>query len=137
MMKFAFLLLVFLVYYIAGMYESPALMVVFLTQLLLMGTMLFLSFYLKKHLKVFFTKNVVWAERDRDFQWELSADNSGKLPVGKFVLEFKIFRQGEKSGKRKKVKGNCDPGVHGLILEDRIRHCGIYAYRMERLRVFA
>lgn len=136
MMKFAFLLLLFLVYYIAGMYESPALMVVFLTQLLLMGTMLFLSFYLKKHLKVFFTKNVVWAERDRDFQWKLGTDNSGKLPVGKFVLEFKIFRQGEKSGKRKKVKANCDPGVHGLILEDRIRHCGIYEYRMDRLRVF-
>lgn len=52
MTKFAFLALLFCIYYIAGMYESPALMVLFLTQLLLLPVMFLLSVYLKRHLTV-------------------------------------------------------------------------------------
>ena len=46
--KFAFLALLLLLYYIAGMYDSPALMMLFLTQLLLMAVMFCLRSYLKR-----------------------------------------------------------------------------------------
>lgn len=51
MKKFAFLALLFFIYYVAGMYESMALMVFFLTLFLLMAVMFLLSFYLKRHMK--------------------------------------------------------------------------------------
>ena len=44
MKKFAFLALLLLFYYIAGMYGSPALMVLFLTQLFLMAVITTESF---------------------------------------------------------------------------------------------
>lgn len=64
MKKFAFLALLLLLYYIAGMYGSPALMVLFLTQLFLMAVMFLLSFYLRRHLSVSFAEKMVSAEKD-------------------------------------------------------------------------
>ena len=52
MRKSVFLALLIFIYYIAGMYENPALMVLFLTQLFLIPVMFILSRYLKKHLSV-------------------------------------------------------------------------------------
>lgn len=136
MMKFAFLFLLFFIYYIAGMYENPALMVLFLTQFLLMGVMFVLSFYLKRHFQVSFMDRTVWAEKDRSFQWSLRTDNRGRLPVSRFVLEYRIFRQGERRGLREKVKGSGDCGIHRLTQEETAGSCGIFIFRAERLKVF-
>ena len=100
MKKFAFLALLLLLYYIAGMYGSPALMVLFLTQLFLMAVMFLLSFYLRRHLSASFAEKLVSAEKDRPFAWKLRTDNSGKLPVSRFVLKYRIFGQ-EKRDMRK------------------------------------
>ena len=51
MKKFAFLVLLFFIFYIAGMYESPALMVLFLTQFFLMAGLFLLFVFLYRRLR--------------------------------------------------------------------------------------
>lgn len=135
MRKSVFLALLIFIYYIAGMYENPALMVLFLTQLFLIPVMFILSRYLKKHLSVSVEEKTVFAEKDRPFTWTLKAENRGRLPVTRFALRFQIFRNG-KAVKKRKVYGNTDCGEHFISVQDRQEHCGIISYRSEELRVF-
>ena len=99
MRKSVFLALLIFIYYIAGMYDNPALMVLFLTQLFLIPVMFILSRYLKKHLSVSVEEKTVFAEKDRPFTWTLKAENRGRYPVTRFVLRFQIFRK-KKSGRK-------------------------------------
>ena len=130
-----FLALLIFIYYIAGMYENPALMVLFLTQLFLIPVMFILSRYLKKHLSVSVEEKTVFAEKDRPFTWTLKAENRGRLPVTRFALRFQIFRDG-KAVKKRKVYGSTECGEHIISVQDRQEHCGIISYRSEELRVF-
>ena len=135
MRKSVFLALLIFIYYIAGMYENPALMVLFLTQLFLIPVMFILSRYLKKHLSVSVEEKTVFAEKDRPFTWTLKAENRGRLPVTRFALRFQIFRNG-KAVKKRKVYGSTECGEHIISVQDRQEHCGIISYRSEELRVF-
>ena len=65
MKKFAFLSLLFLLYYIAAMYGNPALMVIFLAQFFLVLIMWSLSFYLRNHLSVHFSDQLFWRRWER------------------------------------------------------------------------
>lgn len=106
MKKFAFLALLLLLYYIAGMYDSPALMMLFLTQLLLMAVMFCLRSYLKKNLTVSFAEHLLWAEKNRPVYWRLRIENRGRLPVSKFVVSVKTERRGAKKILKRKTGGS-------------------------------
>ena len=151
MRKSVFLALLIFIYYIAGMYENPALMVLFLTQLFLIPVMFILSRYLKKHLSVSVEEKTVFAEKDRPFTWTLKAENRGRLPVTRFALRFQIFRnrlpvtrfalrfqifRNGKAVKKRKVYGSTECGEHIISVQDRQEHCGIISYCSEELRVF-
>ena len=75
-MKYAYIALLFLVLYVAGMYESAALMVLFLVQLFLIPVMLVLAVYLKRHLKAEAAENTVYTEVNIPFVWRLRTVNS-------------------------------------------------------------
>lgn len=130
MMKFVFLALLFFIYYIAGMYESPALMVLFLTQFLLLVSMLPLARYLNRRLSVCFSETFIRAEKDRPYTWRLKADNRGKLPVGRFALRISDGR------KKRRVYASAAPGESILAFEDTREHCGIFTIRADRLKVY-
>lgn len=130
MMKFVFLALLFFIYYIAGMYESPALTVLFLTQFLLLVSMLPLARYLNRRLSVCFSETFIRAEKDRPYTWRLKADNRGKLPVGRFALRISDGR------KKRRVYASAAPGESILAFEDTREHCGIFTIRADRLKVY-
>ena len=136
MKKFAFLALLLLLYYIAGMYGSPALMVLFLTQLFLMAVMLLLSFYLRRHLSADFAEKLVSAEKDRPFAWKLRTDNNGKLPVSRFALRYRICGQEKEDVCKRKLYGNSACGENLLTYEDTAGHCGIFNFRARSLKVY-
>lgn len=136
MTKLAFLALLFCIYYIAGMYESPALMVLFLTQLLLLPVMFFLSVYLKKHLTAEFAEKTVYAEKGLPFTWRLQTDNSGRLPVGRFLVKIRITRTGRRAWEGKKVRGSSDCSIQTIMLSDVPEHCGIERFHAEKLKVY-
>ena len=120
MRKSVFLALLIFIYYIAGMYENPALMVLFLTQLFLIPVMFILSRYLKKHLSVSVEEKTVFAEKDRPFTWTLKAENRGRLPVTRFALRFQIFR-------KRRVEEKTDVFVFPRRDEMQIRKESVYA----------
>lgn len=130
MKKFAFLALLFFIYYVAGMYESMALMVFFLTLFLLMAVMFLLSFYLKRHIRASFMDQIVYTEKGEPFEWRLRVDNTGRLPAGRFVLKFHQDRKG------RKIQGNCGCGEHVLYFRNKEEHCGIFSVRADELRVY-
>lgn len=134
MRKSAFLALLIYIYYVAGMYESPALMVLFLTQILLIPIMFFLSRYLRKHFSVSVEEKTVFAEKDIPFSWTLKTENQGRLPITRFAVRYRVFRNG-KPVKRRKVYGSSDRGEHIISFRDRLEHCGITSYRTEDIRV--
>lgn len=136
MTKFAFLALLFCIYYIAGMYESPALMVLFLTQLLLLPVMFLLSVYLKRHLTVSFAEKTVYAEQGLPFTWRLQAVNSGRLPVSRFLTKIRISRIGRRVQERKKVQRSSECGIQTSKFRDVPEHCGIERFRAERVKVY-
>lgn len=105
---FAFLLLG--VYYVAGMYGSPALMVLFLTQLLLMTVMFFLAMYLKRSLTVTFAETLLFAEKGQTLVWNLKTWNKGRLPVSRFAVRFRIRSPGTGRGTRRKFTGTATAG---------------------------
>lgn len=130
MKKFAFLALLFFIYYVAGMYESMALMVFFLTLFLLMAVMFLLSFYLKRHIRASFMDQIVYTEKGEPFEWRLRVDNTGRLPAGRFVLKFHQDRKG------RKIQGNCGCGEHVLYFRNKEEHCGIFSVRADEFRVY-
>lgn len=136
MKKFAFLALLFFIYYIAGMYQNPALMVLFLTQLHLMAVMFILSVYLNRHLRADFADRLVWAEIDRPFTWKLRTQNSGRLPVSRFVMKFTISQKENEQVRKRKVSGSSDCGEESLVFEEIVGHCGILTFQALSLNVF-
>ena len=136
MTRFAFLALLFCIYYIAGMYGSPALMVLFLTQLLLLPVMFLLSVYLKRHFTAEFSEKTVYAEKGIPFTWRLQTENSGRLPVSRFLVRIRIDRTGRRAWERKKVRGNSDCGRQTITLRDVPEHCGIERFHAEKLKVY-
>lgn len=136
MKKFAFLALLFFIFYIAGMYESPALMVLFLTQFFLVAVMFVLSVYLNRHLRAGFADKLVWAEKDRPFIWKLRTENTGKLPVSRFLMKIRISQGGDRQKGKRKVTGSGEQGEDCISYEDTAGHCGILTYEAVSLKVF-
>lgn len=131
---FAFLLLG--VYYVAGMYGSPALMVLFLTQLLLMTVMFFLAMYLKRSLTVTFAETLLFAEKGQTLVWNLKTWNKGRLPVSRFAVRFRIRSPGTGRGTRKKIYGDSDCGEGMLSARYLPGHCGKLIFQAEKVRVY-
>ncbi len=136
MTKVLFLLLLLLVYYISAMYESPALMVLFLVQLFLIVIMFILSVYFKRSLTVSFAEKIVWTEMGRPFSYQFHVENRGRLPVSRLTVKFRIEQPGKKSAKKAKLCGNGQCGESFLSGSAVLEHCGISAFRAYRLRVF-
>ncbi len=128
MRKLLFLALLFFIYYIAVMYKSAALMVLFLTQILLMVVMLFLSRYLGKHLNLSFSEKIVHAEKGLPFTWRFQIQNDGRLPISKFMVRF--------WKNRRKLYGSSDCDEHFISYQDTLEHCGVSIFYADRLKVF-
>ena len=135
MKKFAFLPLLFLLYYIASMYESPALMDVFLSQIFLAAAMWILSFYLKDHLSVSFSDPLAPAVWREPLTLKLDMENKSRLPVSSFAVCLTIRFEDTGKENRRTVPGNCTCGKDYCVFEDRMKHCGIYQVHIKWLKV--
>lgn len=118
------------------MYESPALLVLFLTQIFLMSVMFVLSVYLNRYLRAGFADKLVWAEKDNPFIWKLKTENNGKLPVSRFLMKLRVSQNGDEEGEKRKVSGSSDQGADCISYEDTAGHCGILTYQAVSLKVF-
>lgn len=136
MKKFAFIPLLFLLYYIASMYGSPALMAVFLSQIFLAAAMWILSFYLKEHLTVSFCDLLVPAVWREPLTLQLDMENKSRLTVSSFAVRLTIRFEDTGKENRRTVLGNCQCGKDHCVFEDRMKHCGIYQVHIKWLKIY-
>lgn len=123
------------------MYDSPALMVLFLTQFLLMPVLLFLSVYLNRHLTVSFEDKLVWAEKDRTYIWKLKTENRGRLPVSRFALKIAVSQSGGGRGvETRGRKGDLSRDSLGAalgrvgVLDQQYVQCPVFYYEFSNGR---
>lgn len=135
-MKYAYIALLILVLYVAGMYESAALMVLFMVQLFLIPLMLALAFYLKRHMKAEAEEQTVYAEINIPFMWRLRTVNSGRLPVGRFTVRFSCSGRAIEKNKKIKIRGSAERGEELHSFRDVCPHCGTAVLRADKLRVY-
>ncbi len=135
MKKIAFPALFLLTWYIAGMYESPALMVLAAAELLLLLLMWFLSGYYAGHLELSAPPDGITVRRGETFSCRIKMVNRGMLPVGRFRLEVERSLE-ERQERREKLFGSCDRGEHILSFQSTGEHCGILRFRIRRLTVY-
>lgn len=135
MKKTAVFLLLLAVFYISGMYDSPALMVLFLTQAFFLTVMFFLTFRFKKNLTISFFEKLVFAQSGQPLTWKLKAVNRGRLPVSRFSVQLRLT-SGKKRGIRRTVFGSSGCGEQTLSYGYLPEHCGKLVFHAERLRVF-
>lgn len=95
MRKAACFLFLLLTGYVAGMYASPALMVLTAAQILLTAGMAAQPRYFLRHLTFSAPEGVVAAEQGEVCQVRLSVKNDGHMPVGRFRLEILREATGE------------------------------------------
>ena len=136
MKKLAFLALLCLLYYIAAMYESPALMAIFLSQLLLLPVMLILSFYLKDHFSVSFSECLTFAETGKNAEIKISMEDTARIPVSRFKARLTVLGEEPEEIWRRTVPGSCVRGKDTLYYEERAEHCGIYQVQIRWLKIY-
>lgn len=135
-MKYAYIAFLFLVLYVAGMYESAALMVLFLVQLFLIPVMLALAVYLKRHLKAEAAENTVYTDVNIPFVWRLRTVNSGRLPVVRFSVRLRCGGRAMEKNTKIKVRGSAEHGEELHSFRDMCVHCGTAVLRADKLRVY-
>ncbi|MGI6008470.1 MAG: hypothetical protein ACOX8E_13410 [Ruminococcus sp.] len=77
-------------------------MAMFLAQPILMLIMLILSFYLRDHLSVSFSDQLIFAEMGKNYTLKMNMENTARLPVSQFMVTL-IIRYEET---RRKIQKN-------------------------------
>ena len=132
----SFLLLIFLICYIAGMYRSLPLMVLGIGELLLFVIMAFLSRHFLKGLSVGFTKSGESAGEGSDVPCHITVKNSGRLPVGRFELRLHSCYVQDDRCMKTKLYGGAKQGESSLMFLLSVKYCGMVRVEIDRLRVF-
>lgn len=132
MKKFVFLLFSLCLFYVAGMYRYPALMVLAVGQLLLLAFLTVQAHVCKKHLNVRFAEKKAIAVKKESFPCELEVENGGWLPVG--CIQFWITHgYGDKKWKEKRCAGSREEGTAFSVMP---MYCGVEDITLEKIRIY-
>lgn len=119
-------------FYLAGMYRYPALLVLAVFQILLFIFLTLQVYICKRQLQVRFVRRTAAAVKEVPFLCELSADYKGKLPAGciRFYLQCGYGNQKE----IKRLYGNVGKDAPGFALC--FPYCGTAVIRLQKFRVY-
>lgn len=132
MKKFVFLLFSLCLFYVAGMYRYPALMVLAVGQLLLLAFLTVQAHVCKKHLNVRFAEKKAIAVKKESFPCELEIENGGWLPAG--CIQFLItYGYGDKKWKEKRCAGSREEGTTFSVMP---MYCGVEDITLEKIRIY-
>lgn len=136
MRKVIFLLLAAGTWYFAGMYHSVSLMTLTVTELACFVCMFFLSLYLKSSLSIRFRENSAALTKGEDRVSSLKAVNSGRLPVGDYLIRFAVRDpQGHRDEKKESAGGVKARGEGSPALSFSAEWCGIYTLELKSVHV--
>lgn len=136
MKKAVFFIVLLLIGYMAGMYGNAALMVLFLSQLMIAAVMFCLSRYMAARLEISFSEKTIFAEKEVPFPIHIRAVNRGRLPVARFILMIEESRARWKRKVKNRIPGECGEGENLLAAETLVSDCGIVTFHITEIRVY-
>lgn len=136
MKKVSFLSLVFLTYYLAGMYRSLPLMTLGVMEMVLLMLMMIQPLYFKEKISASFLKTGESTEAGSKTQCCIVVRNLSRLPVNRLELRLRIRYPQDIWGVNKKIYGSAERGEDNLAFEISAKYCGLVKIKMDRIRVF-
>ena len=135
MRKAVFLVIAALTYYVASMYQSMPLMILFLIEAALFIGMFILSRHFKRRLKLAFKKNGGSMIKNEEQPCRLTAVNGGALPIGRFGARF-TYGYGSSVKTGKVIYGAIDGKSESeLKFTVKAPYCGIVSIGIDRVYV--
>lgn len=132
-----YLLLTAATYYVAGMYKSLPLMLLFIMELLLLVVMRMLPFYLRRSFSLEFSEEVVAAERTEELLCHFRVRNHAYLPISRFRLRMGLrYRQGGRRLTRKLYGGVRERGEAGMEFRLSLPYCGLVLVELDRVALY-
>ena len=136
MRKAAFFVFVFITLYLAAMYRSVPLMLLFLTDLLLAVCMWVIAHCLKRYLTVELSKRSVVEEKGTEYWCGYDVVNRGRLPVSRYRIRVRVRYLQENRGMIKFLYGTSGPGKERKHFGVRAPCCGMVCLEFGRLWVY-
>lgn len=136
MKKAVFFIVLLLIGYMAGMYGNAALMVLFLSQLMIAAVMFCLSRYMTARLEISFSEKTIFAEKEVPFPIHIRAVNRGRLPLARFILMIEESSARWKRKVKNRIPGECGEGENLLAAETLVSDCGIVTFHITEIRVY-
>jgi uncharacterized protein (DUF58 family) len=136
MKKLGFILSCLFIWYLAGMYRYPPLMILAQLELIFFLVSFFLSRYFRSRLAVEVLRQSDTAEKGTQFTCIIRAYNRGKLPVSNFRIRLWYGYGQELRPEMRHVYGGSESGENLLRLELSGKYCGMIHLKMSRLRVY-
>ncbi len=129
------LLLAFLTYYFAAMYQYPTLMLMAAAELIFGAVSFILPWYFAKRFAVGFAKKNATGIVGSPISCLISASYGGRLPMAIFYVTVRSNYIGEKPDKRK-LYGSCDNGHSDAEFTVDPFYCGIIELRLTKVRIY-
>lgn len=136
MKKIAFLSLIFITYYLAGMYQQFPLMLLAVTEMVLGSTLFFVSRYLKGKIDASFSEHIYYAESGEEFWCSIKIHNSGKLAAARFQIRIGLQYLNDHAWTKKKLAAGSSPGEETVAFGICPKYCGLLYTDMEQLKVY-
>ena len=131
MKRMFFLSLSVFLFYLAGMYRYPALMILAVGQLLMALYLKIQAHVCSKRVRAGFCRKMATAVKGEPVSCGLSVGNQGKLPVGRLRFSIK-YGYGDRK-KKKHLYGNAGDKNNFSI---RPLYCGVAELCLEKIRVY-
>lgn len=132
-----YLLLTAATYYMAGMYRSLPLMLLFVMELVLLAVMRILPFYLRRAFSLKFSEEAVMAERTEEMLCHIHVCNRAWLPVSRFRIRLALrYQQGGRRIKRKLYGGVRERGEADMEFRLTLPYCGLVLLELDKVLLY-
>ncbi|MCI9540669.1 MAG: DUF58 domain-containing protein [Lachnospiraceae bacterium] len=137
MRLFLFLFLAAMTYYVAGIYHSLSLMLLFVMEILLYIVMFLLPYYLKKGFFLEFLKQQEAVETGQDAACIIGVVNRARLPISRFSIQLCIwYNQDEKRMAKKLYGGVKENGKENIEFLVTTPYCGLLSIEIKKAAIY-
>lgn len=136
MKKLFFIFFAFLTGYLAGAYRYPALIVLFIMEIVLFIVSFLLPRYFKRKLSIEALKYSDSAQKGGLLQIYMKTGNKGRLPISRFKVRLRYRYQKDAKGEKKWIYGGSDCGEQTLHFQMMASYCGIVYLQFDRLKIY-
>lgn len=135
MKHYVFLISLFLTWYIAGMYRSMPLMILFILQLVTFTILIVTPFYFRGNLKIRFQDAAITTKSGSSTKFKLILTNAGMLAISRISSRI-VIKYSDGDGYNPRFMSSADVGDNMYTVAFRPTKSGILDIRLEKALVY-